>query len=120
MRGMLPGGWAGDHTVSHTMWPVALLDPPQQRGQHAGVARDRDMDRLELDRPGDHVERLQPVEHELERERLPAAAVAALDVEGKAAGVQRVRVGGLDVAANEPALVRLVADGARHVERARA
>src|SRR3954471_10000384 len=59
--------------------------------ERPGGARHRDVDRLRLARPGDQVERGEPVEHELERERLPAAPPPA---GGARQGGRRVGRGG--------------------------
>ena len=66
-----------------------------------GVARHGDVDRVRLAHPGDQVQRPQPVEHELERQRLRGARVAARDVERPARGVQREVARRLAVALDE-------------------
>ena len=54
------------------------------------LARRRDVDRARLAYPGDQVERLEAVEHVLERHGLGPARVVAAHVEGEPGGVQRV------------------------------
>ena len=87
------------------------------RKQPGGGGRDRDVDRRRLAHPRDEVVRLQPLQLELERQRLRARAVAAQDVERPAGRVQRVVRGRLAVGLQQQPLVALVAHAARHDER---
>ena len=68
------------------------IDPMCERSiqQLAALARRDHVDRAAVARPRDQVERLEAVEHVLERLGLRAARVAAPDVEGEAGGVDVV------------------------------
>ena len=105
----LPGE-AGQALEQHVRRADGVGHPPgstrSSNGRRASVAAGRrDVDRAGLAHPGDGVEHLEAVEHELEGARLAAGAVAARHVEGPAGRVQRVVARRLAVAAHQQPLV---------------